>query len=158
MRGILALVILLLGLSSAAPEPEYSPSLIFNSFQLVQGNSPTSLVEIESSIGKGDRLVIAALPLSAQPTEVQLTSNNSEPASEQPSPPGDPIAFAARLLGQAPPPEIAFADAAASMSPMALSFWQDCRRVKNDKLKRELGVALHYPTYREGLRALFEEK
>jgi hypothetical protein len=41
------------------------------------------------------------------------------------------------------------------MSPMALSFWQECRRVHNDKLKRELGVSLQYPTYREGLRALF---
>ena len=26
------------------------------------------------------------------------------------------------------------------MSPLALSFWQECRRVRNDKLKRELGV------------------
>jgi hypothetical protein len=26
--------------------------------------------------------------------------------------------------------------------------------VRNDKLKRELGVSLLYPTYREGLRAL----
>jgi nucleoside-diphosphate-sugar epimerase len=77
---------------------------------------------------------------------------------DEPSPPGDPIVFAAQLMGQEPPPEIAFADAAPSMSPMALSFWQDCRRVNNDKLKRELGVVLRYPTYREGLRALFEEK
>ena len=44
------------------------------------------------------------------------------------------------------------------MSPMALSFWQECRRVHNDKLKRELGVALRYPTYREGLKALFDER
>jgi nucleoside-diphosphate-sugar epimerase len=79
-------------------------------------------------------------------------------ADDEPSPAGDPIAFAAKLMGQEPPPEIAFADAAPSMSPMALSFWQDCRRVKNDKLKRELGVVLRYPTYREGLRALFEEQ
>ncbi len=79
-------------------------------------------------------------------------------SDDEPSPPGDPIAFAARLLGQEPPPEIAFADAAPSMSPMALTFWQDCRRVNNDKLKRELGIALRYPTYREGLRALLEEK
>jgi hypothetical protein len=35
-----------------------------------------------------------------------------------------------------------------------LSFWRDCRRVRNDKLKRALGVRLRYPTYREGLRAL----
>ncbi len=75
-------------------------------------------------------------------------------ADDEPSPQGDPLAFAAQLLGRDPPPEITFADAAPSMSPMALSFWQDCRRVNNDKLKRQLGVTLLYPTYREGLRAL----
>jgi len=79
-------------------------------------------------------------------------------ADDEPSPPGDPIVFAAQLTGAAPPPEIAFTDAAPSMSPMASSFWQECRRVRNDKLKRELGVVLRYPTYREGLRALFAEK
>ena len=41
------------------------------------------------------------------------------------------------------------------MSPMALSFYGESKRVRNDKLKRELGVTLSYPTYREGLRALF---
>lgn len=75
-------------------------------------------------------------------------------ADDEPSPPGDPIVFAAQLLGREPPPEITFAEAAPTMSPLALSFWQDCRRVKNDKLKRELDVKLMYPTYREGLRAL----
>ncbi len=77
-------------------------------------------------------------------------------ADDEPSPPADPIMFAARLMGREPPPEIAFAEAAASMSEMALSFWQDCRRVRNDKLKRDLGVRLRYPTYREGLQALFK--
>jgi len=76
-------------------------------------------------------------------------------ADDEPSPPGDVITFAAQLMGHDPPPEIPFEQAAPSMSPMALSFWQECRRVKNDKLKRELGVRLLYPTYREGLRALF---
>jgi len=75
-------------------------------------------------------------------------------ADDEPTPPGDPLALAAQLLGRAPPPEIPFADAAPSMSPLALSFWQECRRVKNDKLKRDLGVTLDYPSYREGLRAL----
>jgi len=75
-------------------------------------------------------------------------------ADDEPGAPGDPIAFAAQLLGRDPPPEIPFADAASSLSPMALSFWQECRRVRNDKLKRELGVNLLYPTYREGLRTL----
>jgi hypothetical protein len=60
-------------------------------------------------------------------------------------------------MGREPPPEIPFTAAAPSMTEMALSFWQECRRVRNDKLKRELGVALRYPTYRDGLRALFAE-
>jgi nucleoside-diphosphate-sugar epimerase len=77
-------------------------------------------------------------------------------ADDEPTPPADPIVFAAQLLGVEPPPEIPFEQAAPTMSPMALSFWQECRRVRNDKLKRELGVSLRYPTYREGLRALFE--
>jgi nucleoside-diphosphate-sugar epimerase len=73
---------------------------------------------------------------------------------DEPCPPADPLAFAAQLLGREPPAEISFDEASPSMSPMALSFWQDCRRVRNDKLKRELGVTLRYPSYREGLRAL----
>jgi nucleoside-diphosphate-sugar epimerase len=77
-------------------------------------------------------------------------------ADDEPTPPADPIVFAAQLMGVAPPPEIPFEQAAPAMSPLALSFWQECRRVKNDRLKRELGVSLRYPTYREGLRALFE--
>jgi nucleoside-diphosphate-sugar epimerase len=76
-------------------------------------------------------------------------------ADDEPAPPGDPLVFAAQLLGRAPPPEVPFAEVAPSLSPLALSFWQGCRRVRNDKLKRELGVMLQFPTYREGLRALF---
>jgi len=77
-------------------------------------------------------------------------------ADDEPTPPGDPLVFAAQLLGAPPPPEIAYQDAAPTMSPLAKSFWLECRRVKNDKLKRELGVTLRYPSYREGLRALWE--
>ncbi len=79
-------------------------------------------------------------------------------ADDEPTASGDPIVFAAQLLGVKPPPEIPFEKAAQSMSPIALSFWQECRRVKNDKLKRQLGVNLLYPTYREGLRALLEAR
>jgi nucleoside-diphosphate-sugar epimerase len=79
-------------------------------------------------------------------------------ADDEPSPPGDPLAFAAQLLGVPPPPEVTYAAAAPAMSPLAKSFWQECRRVKNDRLKRELGVTLRYPTFRDGLRALFEQR
>jgi dTDP-4-dehydrorhamnose reductase len=74
---------------------------------------------------------------------------------DEPAPPQDVIAFAADLLGIAPPPDIAFVDAVKTMSPMALSFYAECRRVRNDRLKRDLGISLRYPNYREGLRALF---
>jgi hypothetical protein len=40
---------------------------------------------------------------------------------------------------------------------MARSFYTECKRVKNDALKHALGVTLRFPTYREGLRALFDE-
>jgi nucleoside-diphosphate-sugar epimerase len=76
---------------------------------------------------------------------------------DEPTPPGDPIVFAAGLLGVAPPPAIAYADAAKTMSPLAASFYAENRRVRNDKLKRVLGVRLRHPTYREGLRALFAQ-
>jgi nucleoside-diphosphate-sugar epimerase len=79
-------------------------------------------------------------------------------ADDEPSPPGDPLMFAAQLLGVPPPPETPYDKAEPSMSPLAKSFWQECRRVKNDKLKRELGISLRYPTYREGLKALFEAR
>jgi nucleoside-diphosphate-sugar epimerase len=73
---------------------------------------------------------------------------------DEPTPPGDPIVFAAGLLGLPPPPVIPYAEAAKTMSPLAASFYAESRRVRNDKLKRVLGVRLRYPTYREGLRAL----
>jgi nucleoside-diphosphate-sugar epimerase len=82
------------------------------------------------------------------------TSGVFNVADDEPSPPGDPIAFAAGLLHVAPPPEVAFAEAAKTMTPLALSFYRDNKRVANARMKRELGVTLRYPTYREGLRAL----
>lgn len=75
---------------------------------------------------------------------------------DAPTPQGVPVGFAAELLGVAPPPEIPFTEAAKTMSPMALSFYGESKQVRNDKLKRALGMRLRYPTYREGLRALFE--
>ena len=73
---------------------------------------------------------------------------------DEPASPSDQIAFAAELLGIAPPPEIPYTQAAEVVSPFALSFYDGCIRARNDKLKNVLGVRLRYPTYREGLRAL----
>jgi nucleoside-diphosphate-sugar epimerase len=76
-------------------------------------------------------------------------------ADDEPAAPGDVVAYAAELMGMPPPPEIAFADA--DLSPMARSFYEGSRRIKNARIKSELGVKLRYPTYREGLTALLED-
>jgi nucleoside-diphosphate-sugar epimerase len=73
---------------------------------------------------------------------------------DEPGPPQDVISYAATLMGISPPPELAFNDA--DMSPMARSFYATNNRVSNARLKRELGVKLAFPTYRDGLTALWQ--
>jgi nucleoside-diphosphate-sugar epimerase len=74
---------------------------------------------------------------------------------DEPGPPQDVIAYAANLMGITPPPELAFDDA--EMSPMARSFYATNNRVSNIRLKQELGVELAFPTYRDGLAALWRD-
>lgn len=71
---------------------------------------------------------------------------------DEPCPPQDVVAYAAELVGMAPPPEIPFEQA--QLSPMGRSFYEDCKRVANARIKQALGVRLAYPTYREGLLAI----
>lgn len=73
---------------------------------------------------------------------------------DEPAEPARVVEHVCRLLGIEPPPPVSFKEAEPSMSAMARSFWQDNRRVDNGRIKRELGVRLAYPTYREGLAAL----
>lgn len=63
--------------------------------------------------------------------------------------------YACDLLG-APYPPLQTPDDA-GLSPMARSFYSQSRRVRNDRLKQRLGYTLRFPTYREGLRACYEE-
>ncbi|WP_205626438.1 SDR family NAD(P)-dependent oxidoreductase [Novosphingobium fuchskuhlense] len=71
---------------------------------------------------------------------------------DEPSSQNAVIEEAARLMGVAPPPLQTLEEAA--LSPMALAFYAENRRVANGKAKRVLGWKPAYPTYREGLRAL----
>ena len=71
---------------------------------------------------------------------------------DEPAPPQDVVTFAAGLMGVPPPPEQPYETA--ELSPMARTFYRGNRRVRNERIKRELGVGLAYPSYREGLRAL----
>jgi len=75
-------------------------------------------------------------------------------ADDEPSPPEDVIVYAASLLGVDPPPIEPFDPT--TMPPLAASFYLDNRRVSNAKAKQLLGFSPAYPSYREGLKALFE--
>jgi nucleoside-diphosphate-sugar epimerase len=73
---------------------------------------------------------------------------------DEPAPPQDIVVYAAKLMGVPPPPEEDFSTAV--LSPMARSFYEENKRIANTKMKTELGVALSYPTYREGLKGLWD--
>ena len=101
-----------------------------------------------------NRIHVADIAQAIEAAFAQQADGVFNVTDDEPAPPGDPIVFAAELLGIAPPPAIPFAEAVKTMSPTAAAFYAENRRVRNDKLKRALGVRLRYPTYREGLRAL----
>ncbi len=71
---------------------------------------------------------------------------------DEPAPNSEVVAYAARLLGMAPPLEVSMADAA--LSRAAMRFYAESKRVSNARAKAELGWRPAYPTYREGLTAL----
>lgn len=64
---------------------------------------------------------------------------------------GDYFDLAADLSGLPRPERIGRAEAVRRLSEMQLSFWSESRRLKNDRLKRELRLKLGYPTPSEGL-------
>lgn len=73
---------------------------------------------------------------------------------DDPAPPEAVIEHAAKLLGLPVPPAVPFEDA--DITPMARSFYAESKRVKNHRIKAELGVKLRYPDYRSGLAALLK--
>ncbi len=73
-----------------------------------------------------------------------------------PAPPQDVIGYAAELLGLPQPEEVPFDKA--EMTPMARSFYAENKRVSNDRITKELGVALIHPDYHHGLRAILAEE
>lgn len=71
-------------------------------------------------------------------------------ADDAPASQNDVIAFAAQLLGLAPPQFVALE----TLSPMAQGFYAENRRVATGKARRLLRWRPLYPDYRAGLRAL----
>lgn len=71
---------------------------------------------------------------------------------DNPAPPEEVLCYAADLLGAPHPPRIDFDTAV--LPEMVRSFYAESKRIRNDKIKSNLGVKLLYPTYQAGLSAL----
>ena len=71
---------------------------------------------------------------------------------DEPAPPQDVVAFACGLVGREVPPLAPFDEA--ELTELGRSFYAECRRVRNDRIKNDLGVTLQYPDYRAGLSEL----
>lgn len=99
----------------------------------------------------GALLHCAALPRAERPAVINVSDDVPCPSSET-------LGYAAHLLGCKLPPLQRFEAMAGSMSPMALSFWADNRRVSNRLLCQGLGYRLRYPSYREGFAASLREE
>lgn len=73
-------------------------------------------------------------------------------SDDEPAAPEDILGYAAHLLNMPMPPRVEFETA--EMTPMARSFYSECKRVRNDRMKTELGVTLKYPGYKDALNAI----
>lgn len=71
-----------------------------------------------------------------------------------PAPSHEVIAYACELLGKPVPPLVDFDEA--NLAPITRSFYMDNRRVKNEKVKKQLGAVFKYNDFREGLRGCLE--
>jgi len=71
---------------------------------------------------------------------------------DEPAPADEVVTYAAGLLGIEPPPAEPFETA--ELAPFARRFYAENRRIRNDRIRRELDVELRYPSYREGLLAI----
>lgn len=72
-------------------------------------------------------------------------------ADDYPAASHEVIAYTCELLGRDPPPLLDYNSA--DLAPITMSFYSDNKRIRNDRIKDELGVRLRYPTFREGMLA-----
>jgi len=67
------------------------------------------------------------------------------------------IDYAAKLANKPLPSKVPFEIAKTTMSPMALSFWKENRKVDNNLLCKKLGYSLIYPNFKSGLKNCFSQ-
>jgi nucleoside-diphosphate-sugar epimerase len=66
------------------------------------------------------------------------------------------IALACEMLGMSVPALIPYEQA--DLAPMTRSFYSDNKRVKNERIKKELGITLRHPDFRSGLEACLAQE
>ena len=89
---------------------------------------------------------------------IKLAANGFKPdvvniADDLPTSNLEVVSYGASLLNIPVPPIESFEIASNSMSEMALSFWEENRRVSNKMLKENIGYSLIHPDYKSGLRS-----
>jgi len=102
-----------------------------------------------------NRIHVADIATAVAAGAAQKASGVFNVTDDEPGPPQDVVAFAAEIAGKPVPPAIDFETA--DLSPMARSFYGENKRVGNKRLAADLGVRLAYPTYREGITALWKD-
>jgi hypothetical protein len=65
---------------------------------------------------------------------------------------GEYFAWAAQAFELPSPPQMDRQDIQTLLSPMQFSFMQESRRLVNLRMKKELKLALRYPTIQDGLK------
>lgn len=100
-----------------------------------------------------NRIHVDDIALVAEPAlRSDVASSVWNVTDDEPAPPQDVVAHAAELLGVPVPPLVDFESV--ELSEMAKAFYSENKRVANRAIRERLGVALRYPTYREGLAGL----
>ncbi|WP_319530451.1 SDR family oxidoreductase [uncultured Cohaesibacter sp.] len=77
-------------------------------------------------------------------------------ADGNPAASDDVLDYAASLLGQPSPPRVPIAEA--GLPPMAMHFYDECKRLDISRARTELGFVPRYADYREGLISVLAEE
>ncbi|MCH9780035.1 MAG: sugar nucleotide-binding protein [Alphaproteobacteria bacterium] len=148
-----------------------------NPFRRLRQNKAVAIEKIGYVSGRIHVTDIASSILAAIVHDHQVASTKAEGAQEStpakdnprvvnvvddlPASPARVMRYAATIGGYPPPRTVPYAEAAAdgTLTPMAASFYAQCRRVQNKRLHRllaEAGMRLRYRDYRAGLRTIWD--
>ena len=128
----------------------------------IYGPGQNALVNLKNGTAKRilkDGQVFNRIHVADIATVLRASLHNPHPeaiynvSDDEPAPPQDVVTYAAQKMAVPLPP--AYPYDKAGLSAMALSFYGENKRVSNALIKQELGVTLTYPTYREGIDALY---